>query len=140
MDSNGCQLKVKYGERNEHEAQCDYAPAQCPYSEACPPLTRAQLTKHIASCSHIPCAHKVAGCTFEGTKAALEEHMTNCGYESIKDYIARNEEQLTTMKQSLEDKTAENDFLRKNIVQLTSRFDQLAMRLEAKNSMLYIYT
>jgi E3 ubiquitin-protein ligase TRAF7 len=136
VSGEGCRQKIKYGARHEHEAVCEFAPAQCPYSDCCPPLTRAQLTQHMNTCSHIPCPHKVAGCTFEGTKGALDEHMENCGYESIKDYIARNEEQLTSMKQLLEDKTAENDFLRKSIIQLTSRFDQLAIRLEAKNSML----
>jgi hypothetical protein len=62
---------------------------KCPYSDTCPPLTRAQLTQHMATCTHIPCPHKVAGCTFEGTKSALDEHMENCGYESIKVIIAK---------------------------------------------------
>lgn len=134
VDSQGCPKQIKYGAKLEHETTCDYAPAQCPYNESCPPLTRGQLQKHQSTCTHIPCPHKSAGCNFEGNRSVVDDHLLNCGYESIKDYIARNEEQLNSMKQLLEDKTTENDFLRKSIIQLTSRFDQLAMKLEAKNS------
>ncbi len=135
VDPEGCPVKLRYSNKVEHEATCDYAPVRCPYNETCPPLKRRQLQHHLASCTHIPCPHRSAGCNFEGTKMGLEEHLMNCGYESIKDYIARNEEQLNGMKQLLEDKTTENDFLRKSIIQLTTRFDQLAMRLDAKNGM-----
>jgi len=133
-DPDGCPLKIKLGSRNEHEDKCEFAPAKCPYSDLCFPLRRSTLHTHVASCCHVPCPHRSAGCTFEGSKAALDEHLVNCGYESIKDYIIRNEEQLSVLKAHLEMKTTENDFLKKNIIQLTTRFDQLAMKLEAKNN------
>eukprot|EP01132_Coremiostelium_polycephalum_P007932 gene7932-9758_t len=133
-DSSGCQLKVKLSQRFEHEKQCDFATISCPYNKQCPPMKRFQLKQHTLTCNHIHCPHRSAGCMFEGTKAQLDEHLLGCTYESIKDYIQRNEEQINILKTQLDDKTTENDFLKKSILQLTARFDQLALKLEAKTN------
>eukprot|EP01112_Ceratiomyxa_fruticulosa_P018091 TRINITY_DN5741_c0_g1_i1.p1 TRINITY_DN5741_c0_g1~~TRINITY_DN5741_c0_g1_i1.p1 ORF type:complete len:592 (-),score=68.93 TRINITY_DN5741_c0_g1_i1:129-1904(-) len=134
VDPDGCPAHIRLGNRGEHEDRCEYAPAKCPYSPTCPPLRRSTFQEHVANCPHIPCPHRVAGCTFEGSRSQLDDHLTNCGYESIKDYIQRNEEQLTELKAFLENKMNENELLRKGIAALTSKFDQLTTKLESKNA------
>ncbi|KYR02343.1 hypothetical protein DLAC_01173 [Tieghemostelium lacteum] len=134
QDEQGCQMKIRLGSRFEHDRICDYATIQCPYNKTCPPLKRHQLKQHTLICNHINCPHKSAGCMFEGTKQQLDEHLLGCVYESIKDYISRNEEQITILRTQLDEKHTENDFLKKSILQLTARFDQLALKLEAKTN------
>eukprot|EP01133_Synstelium_polycarpum_P010570 gene10570-12297_t len=133
-DDKGCAAKVTLGGRADHEKTCDHAIVACPYNRMCAPLKRLHLRQHVLTCNHIHCPHRSAGCTFEGTKPQLDEHLLGCGYESIKDYIQRNEEQINLLRTQLEEKHTENDFLKKNIIQLTSRFDQLALKLEAKTN------
>ncbi|GAM17186.1 hypothetical protein SAMD00019534_003610, partial [Acytostelium subglobosum LB1] len=134
VDDSGCTERIRVGSRAEHEKACDHAIISCPYNKSCTPMKRYKMKQHMIICSHIHCPHRSAGCTFEGTKAQLDDHLLGCGYESIKDYIQRNEEQINMLRTQLDEKHTENDFLKKSIIQLTSRFDQLALKLEAKTN------
>jgi E3 ubiquitin-protein ligase TRAF7 len=133
VDPEGCQEVVSLSKRLEHENNCMHAPAQCPFCDASF-LRRMNIEEHMRTCNHLPCPHKEAGCCFKGMKGEVEHHLVTCGYESIKGFIQKYNEQNINLKKQLKETRQENAELRETIIQLTERVQELTNLLGSKHA------
>ncbi len=75
---------------------------------------------------------QTAGCSFEGRANDLETHLSVCGYESIKGFLSKHDEQIKGLKKKLKEQKRENLALKEDIARLNANFQELTTDLETK--------
>jgi E3 ubiquitin-protein ligase TRAF7 len=123
VDPSGCPVKVKLGKRQEHEADCGFAPVYCPNSSLCGKMLRTEYQTHIKTCRYQRCPHYKYNCLFQGSAEEIENHLNTCKFEGVKGFLHQMEGEVRAMKSELEKRD-------ETIRELTSSLSQLTARVE----------
>eukprot|EP00930_Biecheleria_cincta_P035756 TRINITY_DN24575_c0_g1_i1.p1 TRINITY_DN24575_c0_g1~~TRINITY_DN24575_c0_g1_i1.p1 ORF type:complete len:791 (-),score=106.13 TRINITY_DN24575_c0_g1_i1:141-2480(-) len=71
----GCSAKLRRRERLLHEVQCEFEPLQCPFSEKCGRLLRAEMLRHkTIECEFRPVVCQL-GCGSTVPYSCMDEHL-----------------------------------------------------------------
>ncbi|CAH3151091.1 unnamed protein product [Porites evermanni] len=86
IDLTGCQERISFGKRIEHEEACGFALVPCPNSSnQCGKFRRKALDDHLKDCAQYRCLYSVKGCEHVGTKLNVDEHCNTCQYKNSAD-------------------------------------------------------
>lgn len=106
-DPKGCPAVIPIGSRSRHEGSCTYALASCPYgSLECPRIRRIDLPHHKATCTHVPCPNKIAGCNFKSTKIAVDSHADECVYGVFRAALTQAAEESNALKTTVSEQSS----------------------------------
>ncbi|XP_033754301.1 E3 ubiquitin-protein ligase TRAF7-like isoform X2 [Pecten maximus] len=119
-DPSGCQEHIVIGKREEHEANCVYAPVPCPNNAGrCGRFRKSELDQHLEVCHFTPCGHCEKGCEFVGTAEEVHSHEdTTCGYRGLQKSV------------SFKDFHQQNRILEENNKELREEVGLLTQRVE----------
>lgn len=141
IDNTGCQDRISFGKRNEHEEACGFALVPCPNSSnQCGKFRRRALEDHLKVCAQYRCQYSVKGCEYVGTKLNIEEHCKTCKHENSADppkchaLHSGSSEELRTSVQVLSERVSwlENnqDALMTQVEQCNSTISRLSETVE----------
>ncbi|KAK2144505.1 hypothetical protein LSH36_750g01001 [Paralvinella palmiformis] len=118
-DPDGCNEKLKYSSRKDHEDSCQFSLVPCPNNAVhCGKIRRKKLADHIRVCQHHPCNFKYKGCMYTGTSDDIITHVTLCAFRTLPDEGIDNKKQIQNL-------VSENNKLQHNINKLISRMAEL---------------
>ncbi|OWF34765.1 E3 ubiquitin-protein ligase TRAF7-like isoform X1 [Mizuhopecten yessoensis] len=119
-DPSGCQEHIVLGNREEHEANCVYAPVPCPNNSGrCGRFRKSELDQHLELCQFTPCGHCEKGCEFMSTAEEVRSHEdTTCGYRGLQKSV------------SFKDFNQQNRVLEENNKELREEVGLLTQRVE----------
>ncbi|CAH3032173.1 unnamed protein product [Pocillopora meandrina] len=131
IDSSGCQERISFGRRREHEDLCGFALVPCPNSSnQCGKFRRKCLEEHLKVCAQYRCQYSVKGCEHVGTKQNVEEHAEECKFKHSSDLIkcqALHSESSEELRSSIK-------VLSDRVSWLESHQDALVTQVEQCNS------
>lgn len=141
MDGTGCQEKISFGRRADHEDSCGFAVVPCPNSSnQCGKFRRRALADHLKACAQYRCQYSVKGCEYVGTQLNVEDHMKNCNNKNSSDphkcqaLHSESSEELRSSVQVLSERVSwlENnqDALMTQVEQCNSEISRLSETVE----------
>lgn len=141
MDGTGCQEKISFGRRADHEDSCGFAVVPCPNSSnQCGKFRRRALADHLKACAQYRCQYSVKGCEYVGTQLNVEDHMKTCNNKNSADphkcqaLHSESSEELRSSVQVLSERVSwlENnqDALMTQVEQCNSEISRLSETVE----------
>ncbi|XP_068695016.1 E3 ubiquitin-protein ligase TRAF7-like [Montipora capricornis] len=141
MDGTGCQEKISFGRRADHEDSCGFAVVPCPNSSnQCGKFRRRALADHLKACAQYRCQYSVKGCEYVGTQLNVEDHMKICNNKNSADphkcqaLHSESSEELRSSVQVLSERVSwlENnqDALMTQVEQCNSEISRLSETVE----------
>ncbi|XP_071963692.1 E3 ubiquitin-protein ligase TRAF7-like isoform X1 [Antedon mediterranea] len=136
VDPDGCPMTMRVSEKVTHEANCGYAPMNCPNNPNCPTVLKMDLESHMKMCNLCKCDHSKYGCQYVGTLEEVSTHLQTCYYDNIKNFLQNTDDKMRDLQLTIRQKDQEIGFLRSMLGKLSERVDRLEKSLEMKISYL----
>lgn len=130
LECNMCKKQMFAYALEDHYDRCPSEIIECPYCETS--RARSEHSAHIAECPqfNIPCPYHEFGCSWKDQRQHLDEHILYCPYESIKNYLYKQQQSEKSLRNELLQLHKENESLKRQNSETKQHVESITNQLD----------